>query len=104
MTADGAKRPVELQHSRHWRLAVWALRAGYAGLAVVVAGLIVRSPGSTPWVLAVGMNMWLIAATVTLVEFFWARRELHEPRPGYLAMRWMLVRDTVHTQPEDQQS
>jgi len=42
------ERP-ELQHNGHWRMAVWALRVGYVGLAVAIAGLIVESLGSTPW-------------------------------------------------------
>ena len=77
-------------------MAVWALRAGYAGLAVAIAGLIVMSLGSTPWVLATGVFIWLVAAAVTLAGFFWSRRELPEPRPGYWSMRFMLIRDTVH--------
>lgn len=30
----------ELLHNRLWRMAVWALRVGYLGLAVAIAGLI----------------------------------------------------------------
>jgi uncharacterized membrane protein len=86
--------PSALQYNRHWRMAILALRVGYAGLAVGIAGLIVLSLGSTPWVLAVGVIIWLVAAVVTLVGFFWSRHELPEPRPGYWAMRFMLIRDT----------
>jgi transposase len=75
---------------------VWALRVGYVGLAVAIAGLIVMSSGSTPWVLAVGVIIWLAAAAVTLAGFFWSRHELPEPRPGYWSMRFMLIHDTVH--------
>ena len=57
--------PLELQHNGHWRLAVWSLRVGYVGLAVGVGGLVVMSLGSTPWVLAVGVIIWLAAAVVT---------------------------------------
>jgi hypothetical protein len=88
--------PPELQDNGHWRMAVWALRVGYVGLIVGIAGLVVMSSGSTPWVLAVGVIVWLAAAPVTLAGFFWSRRELPEPRPGYWSMRFMLVRDTVH--------
>ena len=88
--------PPALQHNGHWRMAVWALRVGYVGLAVAIAGLIVMLSGSTPWVLAVGVIMWLAAAIVTLAGFFWGRHELHEPRPGYWSMRLMLIHDTVH--------
>jgi hypothetical protein len=77
-------------------MAVWALRAGYIGLAIAIAGIIVMSSGSTPWVLAVGVIIWLTAAAVTLVGFFRARSELPEPRPGYWPMRFMLIHDTVH--------
>jgi hypothetical protein len=90
--------PSELQYNEHWRMAVWALRTGYVGLAVAIAGLIVMSSGSTPWVLAVGVFIWLAAAAVTLTGFFWSRHELPEPRPGYWSMRFMLIRDTVHAQ------
>ena len=88
--------PPELRHNRHWRMAVWTLRVGYVGLAVAIAGLIVMSLGSTPWVLAVGVIIWLATAAVTLAGFFWSRHQLPEPRPGYWSMRLMLIRDTVH--------
>ena len=58
--------PAELQRIGHWRMAVWALRVGYLGLAVGVAGLIVLLSGSTPWVLAVAVFIWLAAAAVTV--------------------------------------
>jgi len=90
--------PPELRYNRHWRMAVWALRVGYAGLAVAIAGLIVRSSGSTPWVLAAGVIIWLAAAAVTLAGVFWSRHELPEPRPGYWSLRFMLIHDTVRAQ------
>ncbi len=96
--------PQELQYNRHWRMAVWALRVGYVGLAVAIAGLIVMSSGSTPWVLAVGVIIWLAAAAVTLAGVFWSRHELPEPRPGYWSMRFMLIHDTVHAQSSPQRS
>lgn len=68
--------PRELQDNRHWRMAVWSLRVGYVGLAVAIAGIIVMSSGSTEWVLAVGVIIWLATAAVTLTGFFWSRREL----------------------------
>ena len=85
-------------------MAVWALRVGYLGLAVGIAGLIAMSSGSTPWVLAVGVIIWLAAAVVTLTEFFWARHELPEPRAGYWSMRFMLIHDTVHARSSGHQS
>ena len=96
--------PPELRSNGHWRMAVWALRVGYVGLAVAVAGLIVISLGSTPWVLAVGMVIWLAAAAVTLTGFIWSRQDLLEPRPGYWSMRFMLIHDTVHAQSSAQRS
>ena len=91
--------PRELQYNGHWRMAVWALRVGYVGLAIAIAGLIVMSLGSTPWVLAVGEIIWLAAAAVTLAGFFWSRHELPETRPGFWSMRFMLIHDTVHARP-----
>ena len=96
--------PEPLQHNRRWRMAIWALRVGYLGLAVGIAGLIVMSSGSTSWVLAVGLIIWLAAAAVTLTGFFWARRELPEPRAGYWSMRFMLIHDTVHARSSAQRS
>lgn len=88
--------PAQLQHIGHWRMAVWALLVGYFGLAVAFVGLIVMSSGSTLWLLAVGVIIWLATAVVTLTGFFWARHELPEPRPGYWSMRFMLIHDSVH--------
>ena len=87
-------------------MAVWALRVGYVGLTVAIAGLIVMSLGSTPWVLATGVIIWLAAAAaaVTLAGFFSSRHELPEPRPGYWSMRFMLIHDTVHARSSAQRS
>ncbi len=79
-------------------MAVWALRVGYVGLAIALAGIIVMSMGATPWVLAVGVITWLAVAVVTLTGILWSRHELPEPRPGYWSMRFMLIHDTVHAQ------
>jgi len=88
--------PEELRDNGHWRMAVRALRVGYAGLTIALAGLIVMVLGATPWILVVGVGVWLVAAAVTLAEFFTSRRELPEPRPGYWSMRFMLIHDSVH--------
>ena len=87
--------PRELQQLGSWRMAVWALRVGYAGLAVAIAGVILLSMGSTPWVLAAGVVTWLGCAAVTVTGVFRAHGELPEPRPGLWPLRFMLVRDTV---------
>ena len=92
------EEPPELQSNRLWRMAIWALRVGYVGLAVAIGGLIAMASGSTPWVLAVGMFIWLAAAAVTLTGFLRSRHELPEPRPGFWSMRFMLIHDTVHAQ------
>ena len=97
-------RSSELRYNAHWRLAVWALRLGYVGLAVAVVGLIAMSLGVTPWVLAVGMIAWLASASATLVGFLWSRRKLRQPRPGYWSMRFMLIHDTVHARSPAQRS
>jgi hypothetical protein len=91
--------PAQLQRIGPWRMAVWALRVGYFGLAVGLVGLIVLLSGSTPWLLAVGVIIWLAAAVVTVTGVFRARHELPEPRPGYWPMRFMLIHDTVHPRP-----
>ncbi len=93
----GMGEPSVLHDNGHWRMAVWALRVGYVGLAVALAGLLVLSLGSTTWVLAVGLFIWLAAAAVTLAGFSWSRHELAQPRPGYWSMRFMLIHDTVHS-------
>ena len=80
-------------------MAVWSLRVGYLGLIVGIAGLVVMLSGSTPWILAAGVIIWLAAAAVTLTGVFRARHDLPEPRPGLWPMRFMLLRDTVHTRP-----
>ncbi|HUE08651.1 MAG TPA: hypothetical protein VMP41_14575 [Acidimicrobiales bacterium] len=91
--------PPELQQIRHWRMAVWALRVGYLGLAVAIGGVIVLSTGSTPWVLAVGVAVWVAAAVVTVAGVLSARHELPEPRPGLWPLRFMLLHDTVRARP-----
>jgi hypothetical protein len=89
-------RHSELQNNGHWRIAVWALRAGYLGLAVAIAGLIALAFGSTSWVLASGVVIWLATVPVTLTGFLWARHELPVPRPRLWSMRLMLIHDSVH--------
>jgi len=85
-------------------MAVWALRVGYIGLAVAIAGIIVMSLGSAPWILAGGVVIWLAAAAVTLAGFLWSRHALPEPRPGYWSMRFVLIHDTVHPRSSAQRS
>jgi len=77
-------------------MAVWALRVGYVGLAIAVAGLIALAFGSTPWVVASGVIIWLATVPVTLTGFLSTRDGLPEPRPRLWSMRLMLIRDSVH--------
>jgi len=77
-------------------MAVWALRVGYVGLAIAVAGLIALAFGSTPWVVASGVIIWLATVPVTLTGFLSTRHGLPEPRPRLWSMRLMLIRDSVH--------
>jgi hypothetical protein len=69
---------------------------GYLALAIAIAGLILAVTGSTPWVLAGGVVVWLAMAAVTLAGVFRARSQLPEPRPGLWTIRFMLINDTVH--------
>jgi hypothetical protein len=94
--SPGVDEPQDLQHDGHWRMAIWALRVGYVGLAVVIAGLVGLAFGSTPWILAGGMVIWLATVPVTLTGFLWARRELAEPRPKLWSMRLKLIHDSIH--------
>jgi hypothetical protein len=89
------ERP-ELQRNGLWRMAVWALRVGYLGLVVVIAGLIALAFGSTSLVLAGGVIIWLATVPVTLAGFLSARHALTEPRPRLWSMRLMLIHDSVH--------
>ena len=74
--------PPGLEYNAHWRMAVWALRVGYVGVAVAIVGIIVMSFGTTPWVLAVGVIIWLAAAVVMVTGFLQTRHELPEPDLG----------------------
>jgi hypothetical protein len=89
--------PQELQRYGVWRMAVWALRVGYIGLAVALTGLVALAFGSTPWILACGVILWLATVPVTLTGFLLARHELLEPRPDLWSMRLMLIHDSVHS-------
>ncbi len=88
--------PPELRDNRHWRMAVWALRVGYVALAVALAGLVVLALSGTPWVLLIGVLVWLACAAISVAGVFWSRHELSEPRPGLWPLRFMLIHDTVH--------
>ncbi len=90
---------LSLTENEHWRTAVWALRVGYIGLAVALAGLIMLLSGGPSWVLAVGMIIWLAVVVATLIGFLLARHELPGPRPTLWSMRLMLIHDSVRSRP-----
>jgi hypothetical protein len=77
---------------------------GYVALVVVAAGLVMVFTGSTPWVLAAGVILWLAAAAVTATGFMRARQALPEPRPGFWSVRMMLIHDTVHARSSGERS
>ena len=83
---------------------MWALRVGYLGLVVALAGLVALAFGSTSWVLAAGVIIWLATVPVTLTGFLWARHELRDPRPRLWSMRLMLIRDSIHALSSAQRS
>ena len=89
-------RPSELATSRRWTRAVLWLRAGYCALGVGALGLLQLAFGATPWLLAVGVIAWLVCAPVTIVSAVQCWRGLPAPRPGFWAVRWMLISDSVH--------
>jgi len=89
--------PQELRRYGVWRMAVWALRVGYIGLVVALTGLVALVFGSTPWILACGVIVWLATVPVTLSGFLLARHELLEPRPKLWSMRLMLIHDSIHS-------
>jgi hypothetical protein len=85
-----------LQRVTLWRTAVWILRVAYVALVVVIVGIVGNVSGSTSSVLAVGVALWLVTAVTTAVCFMLARAQLPEPRPGFVAIRPMLLQDSVH--------
>jgi hypothetical protein len=85
-----------LQNVTLWRIAVWTLRAAYVALVVVIVGIVVNASGGTSVVLALGVVLWLVTAITAAVCFMRARAQLPEPRPGFVAIRSMLLHDSVH--------
>ena len=59
-----------MQHNGLWRMAVRALRVGYVGLALATGALIALALGSTPWILASGVFIWLATVPLTLTGFY----------------------------------
>ncbi|MFN8027214.1 MAG: hypothetical protein U0W40_12890 [Acidimicrobiia bacterium] len=88
-----------LQHAPLWRTAVWTLRAAYLALVTVIVGIFVSVSGGGSAVLAVGIGLWLVTAITTAVCFTRARAQLAEPRPGFVAIRSMLLHDSIPPKP-----
>jgi hypothetical protein len=68
----------------------------YVALVVVIVGIVMSASAGTSAVLAVGVVLWLVTAVTTAVCFMRARAQLPEPRPGFVAIRLMLLHDSVH--------
>ncbi len=92
--------PRELGGNSHWRLAVRDLRVSFGALRLGIVGLVTMLAGSARWVLVGGATLWVIGGALTSVEFYWARHQLPEPRPGYWPMRFWLMRDSLHAREE----
>lgn len=88
-----------LQHVTLWRTAVWTLRVAYVALVAVIVGIVANASGGTSALLAVGVVLWLVTAVTTAVCFMRAQAKLPEPRPGFVAIRSMLLHDSVHRMP-----
>jgi hypothetical protein len=82
-------------------MAVWVLRVGYVGLAVAIAGIIVMSLGSTPWVLFAGVIIWLASTAVTLGGFCWSGRSFpsHDLGSGRCGSCSSTTRSTLRRRP-----
>jgi hypothetical protein len=65
-------------------------------VAVAIAGLIALAFGSTSWVLASGVIIWLATVPVTLTGFLWPGTSYPSPGPRLWSMRLMLTHDSVH--------
>jgi hypothetical protein len=88
-----------LQHVTLWRIAVWTVRVAYVALVAVIVGIVLNASVGTSAVLAVGVVLWLVTAVTTAVCFMPARAQLPEPRPGFVAIRSMLLDDSVYRRP-----
>lgn len=86
---------VVLRDDRRWRAAVWALRVGFLGLALVIVGVIVHRTSSATGlsILIAGVVVYLVSSAVTLSRVFAALRSLPQPRPSFMTIRLDLFRD-----------
>ena len=90
--------PVALSQLRRapiWRCAVWGLRLEAAGLAVIVAGLLVSIAARDPGLRAVVAGMVVVAAgaLATIVGMVLVYRHFGSSRPSDDLLRRALARD-----------
>ena len=84
-----------LRSSSKWRLTVWTLRVQFLGLFFLLFGLLFGDNA----IFIVGLVAFLGGAVLTLVGLIGAFRSLPEPRPTFLDVRWVLLRDMVGRRP-----
>jgi len=82
-----------------WRVAVWALRAGYLALLLVLVGVVALALGASRLLVVIGVIGWLAAASVAVVASLQARGHLTDPRPGLWDLKVALIRDSLHATP-----
>ena len=76
-------------------MTVWTLRVQFLGLFLLLLGLLIGVHA----VFVVGLVAFLGGAVLTLVGLIGAFRSLPEPRPTFLDVRWVLLRDMVGRRP-----
>lgn len=87
--------------SASWRVTVWGLRVMGIGLLVVVAGIIalVSSGDAARAVLFAGIGVYVVGLVITVVAITIVFRSFASPRPSFLDMRWVMLRDATHRRP-----
>ena len=85
-----------MQHNGLWRMAVWALRVGYLGLAVAIVGLIALAFGSTPMGPRRRGDRLARHRPGDVDRLPLGAARATRARPRLWSMRLMLIRDSVH--------
>lgn len=82
----------------HWPWAVWGIRVMFAGLTIVVIGLValLLSADAAREILAVGVGIYLIGVVICVAGIALVYREVPRPRPNFLNLRWALLHDAAH--------
>ena len=90
-----------LRRTPGWRRAVWATRGIFVGIVIIMVGVLIhgqsRSAGTT--LLTVGFFLLIADMAIALIELTMSFRSLPEPRPRFLGVRWILVRDAFRRGP-----